>query len=272
MNKKLPKLLALLAGTLMLAGCEESIPADKRYTPIPNTKPVRSVLVEEYTGENCINCPNGHVALEAIEELYNTPENLEQGVGVVAVGIHIPNWGRPVEKGGFITPEAEKLTPEGVNPPQAQVNRTSGLLDRNDWAKTIKEVISTPTRVIFVNSVLAEMKNGDKMAISGAVHSVENFADARLHVWVVEDNIVSRQRQPDGSMVGDYVHMNVFRGCVNGVNGSEFALNRNSDRSFSFTYPIDPKWKPENLRVVVFVETPSFGVMNVTQNNLQINQ
>lgn len=272
MNKKLPKLFALLAGTLMLAGCEESIPADKRYTPIVDNKPsLRSVLVEEYTGENCMNCPNGHVALEAIEELYNTPENLEQGVGVVAVGIHIPNWGRPVDKGGFITPEAESLTPEGVNPPQAQVNRTSGLLDRDSWAKTIKEVIAAPTRVTFVNSVLAE-KQDDKMVISGAVHSIENFSDTRLHVWVVEDNIVSRQRQPDGSMVGDYVHMNVFRGCVNGVKGSEFALHRNSDRQFSFTYPISATWNPENLRVVVFVESPSFGVMNVTQNNLQINQ
>ncbi len=271
MNKKLTKLFALLAGTLMLAGCEESIPADKRYTPIPNSKPVRSVLIEEYTGENCLNCPNGHVAIEAIEELYNTPENLEQGVGVVVVGIHIPNWGRTVEKGGFITPEAESLTPEGVNPPQAMVNRTSGLLDRNGWAKSVKDIIATPTRVTFVNSLLAE-KQGDSMTISGTVHSVENFADARLHVWVVEDNIVSRQRQPDGSIVGDYVHMNVFRGCVNSVKGSEFALKRNADRSFSFTYPIDSNWKPANLRVVAFVETPSFGVMNVTQNNLQINQ
>ena len=271
MNKTFPKLFALLAGTLMLAGCEESIPADKRYTPISNSKPVRSVLVEEYTGENCINCPNGHVALEAIEELYNTPENLEQGVGVVAVGIHIPNWGRPVDKGGFIAPEAESLTPDEVNPPQAQVNRRSGLLDRNDWAKFIKEAIATPTRVTFVNSVLAEQR-GDQMVITGAVHSVENFNDTRLHVWVVEDNIVSRQRQPDGSMVADYVHMNVFRGCVNGVKGSEFTLSRNDDRRFSFTYPIAAEWKPENLRVVVFVESPSFGVMNVTQNNLQINQ
>lgn len=271
MNKKLSKIFALLAGTLMLAGCEETIPADKRYTPIPNSKPVRTVLVEEYTGENCLNCPNGHLAIEAIEEIYNTPENLEQGVGVVAVGIHIPNWGRPVEKGGFITPEAAELTPEGVNPPQAQVNRKSGLLDRNDWAKMVKDLIAAPTRVKFVNSVLAELQ-GNSMVISGEVHSVENFADARLHVWVVEDSIIGRQRQPDGSIVGNYVHMNVFRGCVNGVKGSEFALRRNDDRKFSFTYQLDPSWNPEHVRVVAFIQTPAFGVMNATQNNLQINQ
>ena len=273
MNKNFSKLFALLAGTLMLTACEETIPADKRYTPIANDHPVRSVLVEEYTGVKCVNCPNGHAALEAIEELYNTPANMEQGVGVVAVGIHIPDFGYSAESrpDGLVAPEAGSLTPDEVAPPQAQINRNSGLLDRNAWAKAVKETIVRPPKVTFVSSVLAEMR-GNSIVISGKVHSAENLSAARLHVWIVEDNIVTRQLMPDGTPNLNYVHMNVVRGCVNGVKGSEFSMQRNSERAFSFTYAPDSRWKAENLRVVVFVETPADGVLNVTQNNLQINQ
>lgn len=272
MNKKLLKLSALLASTLLLAACEETIPADKRYSPIANEPPRRAVLVEEYTGTSCINCPNGHKTLESIEELYNTPANLEQGIGVIAVGIHIPNYGIPAAIGGLISAEAASLTPEAVSPPQARVNRVTGVLDIADWPKHIKDLITMPAKVTFDRSLTAELAENNVVTISGEVTSQDNFSKARLHVWMVEDSIVMRQSQPDGSVDRQYMHMNVFRGSVTPVNGSEFGMQRNSTRSFSLSYPLDAKWKPEHLRVVAFIETETDGVLNATQNFVQINQ
>lgn len=272
MNKKLHKLFVLLAGTLMLTACEETIPADKRYSPIANEPPRRTVLVEEYTGTSCINCPNGHKTLESIEELYNTPANLEQGVGVIAVGIHIPNYGIPAAVGGLISSEAASLTPDAVSPPQARVNRTTGVLDIADWPKHIKDLITMPAKVTFDRSLTAELSANNSVTISGEVTSIENLGKARLHVWMVEDSIVMRQSLPDGSVDRTYMHMNVFRGCVTPVKGAEFGLQRNSTRAFSFSYPLDAKWKPGHMRVVAFIETETDGVLNATQNFVQINQ
>ncbi len=268
MNKL--KLLAASLAALLMAGCEESIPSDRRYTQteVPDAK--RAVLVEEYTGVKCVNCPQGHKTLEEIEGVFNTDRNLELGVGVIVVGIHIPNWGQDADKGGLIAPEAYALTPESVSPPQATVNRTSGVINRDRWAKHIIDEIYIEPEVKFSPSILAEL-NGSSIKISGRVESTENLPGAKLHVWLVEDNIVKTQNLSDGSRDKEYVHKNVFRACVNGVNGKDFPLQRNSAREFSYTYAIHSDWKAENLRVVAFIETATDGVINAAQNHLIIN-
>lgn len=268
MNKL--KLLTASLAALLIVGCEESIPSDRRYTQtdLPDAK--RSVLVEEYTGVKCVNCPQGHKALEEIEAVFNTDRNLELGVGVIVVGIHIPNWGQDADKGGLIAPEAYSLTPQSVSPPQATVNRTSGVISRDQWAKQIIDEIYIEPDVKFASSILAEL-NGTSIKISGRVESAQNLPDATLHVWLVEDNIVKTQNLSDGSRDKNYVHQNVFRACVNGVNGKEFALQRNSSREFSYSYPLHADWKAENIRVVAFVETDADGVINASQNHLIIN-
>ncbi len=268
MNKL--KLLTASLATLLLVGCEESIPSDRRYTQteLPDAK--RAVLVEEYTGVKCVNCPQGHRVLEDIEEVINTDRNLELGVGVIVVGIHIPNWGQDAEKGGLIAPEAYTIAPQSVSPPQATINRCSGILNRDQWAKHIIDEIYIEPDVKFSPSILAEL-NGTSIKITGRVESSQNFPDATLHVWIVEDNIVKTQNLSDGSRDKNYVHKNVFRACVNGVNGKDFPLQRNSAREFSYSFALNPDWKAENLRVVAFVETDAEGVLNASQNHLIIN-
>ncbi len=265
MTIKPTKILPLLAAALLVTACEETI--RDRYTPVESTAAQRTVLVEEYTGQTCINCPNGHKVLEGIETLYNTPENLEQGVGVIVVGIHIPNWGVPVESGGFITPEAASLTPDGITPPQAQVNRRSGLLNRDQWQKTIENEISSVPTLTFPTRILAEEKNGT-ISVSGTIHALNNIPEATLHIWIVEDNITAPQFQPDGGIDTAYKHNNVYRASAFGVNGQSVSFTRNSAQAFSATVPVHPNWDIANLRAVVFVETPADGVINAAHNHV----
>lgn len=267
MNIKLPNILLCLAATAALTACEEVISAGpNRYTPVQNSAvPARGVLIEEYTGTSCINCPNGHTVIEAIQEIYNTPENIEQGNEVIVVGIHIPNWGGTVDQGGLITPEAESLTPSGVTPPQASINRSSGLLNRDDWAKTVADQIVRYPAVTFPSSIAAEITNGN-ITISGTISPSDNVANARLHVWILEDNIIKRQKMPDGSTNREYVHNNVFRAAVTPVSGQSITLVRNQDSKFLFTYPVNTTlWNTANLRAVVFVESETDGVLNAAQ-------
>lgn len=250
---------------IILTSCEDKIDSSKRFTPTETPPPARMVLVEEYTGSKCVNCPNGHVALESLSEYYNTEENLSQNIGVITVGIHIPNWGYDLEQGGFITPEASNLTPEGITPPQAQVNRNGKVLDRADWGKELNIEIARAPEVTFPDRVTATVSSTE-VKVSGTVSAADNFPNALIHVWVVEDGIVFRQLMPDGTRDDNYVHNNVYRAHMNkSVNGDDFPMTRNTVSQFSFTYPVHPNWNTANLRAVVFIETPTSGVLNAVQ-------
>lgn len=265
MTIKPTKILPLVAAALLCGACEENI--RDRYTPVETSDARRTVLVEEYTGQICVNCPNGHAVLEGIETHYNTPENLEQGIGIIVVGIHIPNFGVPVENGGFVTPEAVSLTPDGTTPPQAQVNRRSGLLNRDQWQKAVEDEIAATTTLFFPTRILAEERNG-VITVSGSVNARQNIPEATLHVWIVEDRIISTQFMPDGGSNDEYVHNNVYRASAFGVGGKSMTLTRNSTKEFRATVPVHPNWKVANLRAVVFVETPTDGVINAAQNHV----
>lgn len=267
---KLKHLLPIIFfGATLLSACEDTIDRDHRYTAAASPEIKRAVLVEEYTGTRCINSPNGHVILEKLEEYYNTPENVEQGNGLIVVGIHIPNWGYTTEQGGFITPEAADLTPENVDPPMAQINRNGNILKRDEWSKAIAEQISRPATVHFPDRITA-VSAPTGILVNGTVIADENIGDARLHVWLVEDNIKFLQQTPDGNDL-NYMHRNVYRAHMTGsYAGDDFALTRNVGRRFGYSYPLDENWNTENMRAVVFIESPSRGVLNATQTKVLI--
>ena len=263
MSVKNSKILLLLAAaSLMFSACEDTIPAGTaRYSPTTPPPPQRTVLIEEYTGTSCINCPNGHAVIEAIENYYNTPENLLVGAGVLVVGIHIPNWGSPVENGGLITPEASAIAPDGITPPQARINRSSGILNRDKWTSTTAIYAAVAPSLTYPEGVSATESN-DNITVKCRVSPSSNISDARLHVWLVEDNIKKRQRLPDGSIDKEYIHNNVFRAAVTPVSGQAVNFVRNTDCSFEFNYPVNTAWKVNNMRAIVFIETASTGVIN----------
>lgn len=264
---KLKYLLPIIAPVLLTA-CEEAIDRDHRFTPASIPEIRRSVLVEEYTGTECVNSPRGHVLLDALGGYYNVEANLEQGNEMIVVAIHVPGRGDAIEQGGFVAPEAAELSPGDVVPPQARVNRISGVLDLADWSKVIAEQISREPGVSFPDRMTATT-DGSTVRVDGVVLAGNNIGDARLHVWLVEDGITGRQSMPDGTDNSRYVHSNVYRAYMTeSCAGADFALTRNVERRFSFTHPVSEKWNMANMRVVMFVETPTGGVLNADQKQV----
>ncbi len=269
MIKKLA-LISFLA--VALAGCEEKIDLDERYKPMPETgAPVRTVLIEEYTGVFCPNCPTGHDVLEQIEGYYNTPANLEAGVGVIAVGIHIPAFGDPVAEGGYVAPEAASLSKNQNSAPAARINRRTDALGTDRWFAEVNSQIVRRSSV-SLSGVEAEL-SGNTLAVSGSVMSDVTIGNAALNVWVVEDGIVDWQAQPDGSYKENYVHHAVYRASLTGLRGRALELDRNEATPFTVTgFPVSDGWNTANLRVVVFIDTPEGGVLNAAQAPVKISE
>ena len=79
MNFKNIKYVALAFAAVAMTACDEK-DADERYTYVPPVTAERGVLLEDFTGQACVNCPN------ATEEIHELQEHY--GDKVVAVGIH----------------------------------------------------------------------------------------------------------------------------------------------------------------------------------------
>ena len=60
--------------------CQEVDPND-RLIYVKPAEVGRAVLIEDYTGQECVNCPNGTNAINSIVETYGEKN-------VIAVGIH----------------------------------------------------------------------------------------------------------------------------------------------------------------------------------------
>lgn len=270
MNSIKYSLLTLLgvAACCGITSCEDKIDLDNRYIPVDNPAPARSVLVEEYTGVDCKNCPNGHARLNQIEQYYNTEANLAEGIGVIAVGIHIPVFGDPVAQGGFVTPEAADLAPGQSTAPAARINRRTEPIELDRWQTAIASEISRKPGVTF-GSIKAEI-TASGLKVSGEAVADEEISGGRLNVWVVEDDITDWQLMPDGEYNSEYVHHAVYRASLTGLRGEEIALTRNVASQFETqALPVASAWNAANLRVVVFIDTDSEGVLNAAQVKVQ---
>lgn len=264
--------LSAIAGLAMLLTSCNEVKDDERWLPAP-VNPVRTVLVEEYTGQRCTNCPSGHRRLKEFEELYNTPENLQNGIGVISVGIHIPGWGSTIDNGGLITPEAEALSGGQSSAPYARINRNTDPLALDNWASAINNEISRRPPIQITPLLLEYDDTADKLSVvSGSIRSDEIITGAKLHVWLVQDNFIAAQMD-NGTVIRDYDHHAIYRASFTGISGRDIEIPDHEDieiADFGLSHPVDVRWtnnqNNRTFRAIAFVELPGQGVLNAAQS------
>lgn len=250
------KLLYLLAFLPFLTSCD-NIKEEDRFIDMGSATIERNVLLEEFTGQTCSNCPEAHAIIEQLEEQY--------GEHLVVVSIHAGSFGlkAPVglmqEEGDIY---ASRWNIESY--PSGVVDRTGGAEDRALWATSIRTDIEKPTSLdITLQASLAD--DGQTIDVYTTMISSEALQGS-LQLWVVENGIVAYQLDGNTSIY-DYVHNNVFRACINGIWGEEIPLQANVARYVSNTVDVDKVWNLDNIYVVGFYYNNS-GVVQVEKVKL----
>lgn len=270
----------LLAGACAImasafVACDD-IAENDRFIKVEATVPERVVLIEDFTGQNCSNCPDAHVIIESLEEQY--------GDAVVAVSIHggklaisrdFTVFGALV---GLANPEGEYYNTKFQIPswPKGMINRNGQLYEYADWASTIRNEIARPTDLgIELNANLVDKADATSGETSKSISiDVELLPqadiDGALQVWVLESGIVARQTTLSGRD-NQYVHNNVLRAAVNGNDGEPVQLKKGVHHSASYSidvrYNDKERWNPDNLSVVAFVYAAD-GVHQVAKTKL----
>ena len=77
-------ILALALAAISFTACDEVDEAD-RFKELEKIESKRTVLLEDFTGQLCTNCPDGHRLIASLQEQY--------GENIIAVGIHAGECG-----------------------------------------------------------------------------------------------------------------------------------------------------------------------------------
>ena len=231
-------------------------------TPNPEdpTSTIRTVLIEDFTGQKCVNCPLGTEVIEQLQEAY--------GDRVIAVGIH----SGPLGFAGNNTAIglATSVGDEYYNHWNLEYQPV-GLIDRHgavnytDWIAKVREELA---RTSSIEMILEAQLASGQINITVDTKAVGTEYSGNLQVWILEDGITATQKMPDGSTNQSYVHNHVLRTPVNGTWGEVISLNTGEQKNKQFTQAISSDWNTENLSVVAFVYNDN-GVEQATKVHIK---
>lgn len=217
----------------------------------------RQVLIEEFTGVKCVNCPAGSEALATLIEIY--------GVRLVPVSIHAGFFSSPYPESRYDlqTPAGNTLLdylgqPQGY--PTAVIDRrlfpgeNSLQLTQRNWAGYIADQLSEdPLLRIGMEKAYQPADRELSVTVTLLVEEDLPDEDVRLTVLLTEEEVTDFQLTPSGKK-GDYIHRHVLRTALTPATGQPIETPQAGsriERSFRTSLPTD--WLAENCHIVAFV-------------------
>lgn len=233
------------------------------------------VLVEELTGVQCAQCPDGAIELQSLAETYGK-EN------VIIVSIHAAQqFSVP-----FSTSQVDFRTDDGTALanyigaplafPTAAFNRWetngSAFLLPSLWASTVASQFQDDYKLgLYLTTAYDSTTRNLNMKINAAPENTLS-GDIRLSIFITEDSIVDVQ-QVNLVKVNNYVHRHVLRDVVTKVDGDAIGtLNGGQAYTYEYNLALDPKWVAKHCSVVAFIHrggTPDKIVLQAVETHLK---
>lgn len=179
------KILTVVLGGTLLASCS-NIAEDERYIYVKPAEVKRSVLIEDFTGQRCINCPNANDEIATLQEQYGHE-------AIIAVGIHSGPLGFKgnARYQGLATDLGDTYYYHwgADHQPIGMVNR-GGLADYTAWSAQVRKALEQTAPVALQ---LSPVYDADTHKVNIALHveGRDGQVDGKLQLWVVEDSIVA---------------------------------------------------------------------------------
>lgn len=261
-------LLTFLAVGGLFTACD-TIDEGDRWTEPTLVEMKKNVLVEDFTGQNCRNCPT------AANLLHNLSAS-SMGKHIIAVSIHGGDMSINVKTpNGLANDLGNDYNSHWNVPdwPKGMIDRTDGLgnigrpCNFTSWTTAI---VSQLSKELLVNLDISTNFDAETRQLHVEVttkatgdYSITN--DTKLTVWLTESGIVGQQTMPDGTTNREYVHNHVLRESLSDPYGD---VVKGETMNYSFTIPTSygrNKWvvNPEQMSVVAFVTAPSGEVLQV---------
>lgn len=225
--------------------------------------PVRKVLLEDYTGHKCVNCPEAAVIAHNLDELY--------GGKLIVLAVHAGTWAIPSATGDFTadytSPASQVWNIElGVNSsdPSGLVNRkdfgTGRVLGKEAWNSSVSQVINLPPDAFIV--INNNFTPASRLLSSSVYTKFLNPLQGtyKLILCIAEDSLKSAQKNNNPSVgtvpvIYNYLFMHVMRGAINTAWGEVLTESVNTGHTYldRFTYTLKSTWNANNCWLYAIV-------------------
>lgn len=249
-----------LAFAAALSSCDNIAdnPED-RFIPVDRIESSRNVLIQEFSGQRCVNCPNGAAAIASMTESY--------GSNIVPMTMHPDNtiftmpMGSETDLISEIATEYYKFykSPDSFPCAIFDGHLTNNSTNIQKWEDDAKEALAEGS-----SANIDLIANYDDMSRQVTVNYSVTFShdyQERLDivVWVVESGIVAPQMSLTGT-IRDYVNNHILRASLNGTWGEKLAdggnYKMNQEYRGTVTGEMSLKWVPSNCEIVVALLHP----------------
>ena len=262
--------VATAAMAMAAASCS-NIDEGDRLIYVKPAEVGRAILIEDFTGQRCINCPTGTEIINGIVDTYGE-------ANVIAVGVHSgplgfagnsKTVGLMTDTGNEYYTHWDKENKMGQ--PWVIFNRkTSPDSHYNNWAAMVGTIISEKANLSVKIDNAYDAASRTLTTTVGA-DGVNGTVNGKLQVWIVEDGIKALQMMPDGKSNKEYIHNHVFRAAVNGTWGEDVTVKEGETTKKQYQYVLPEAWNADNIAVVAFVYNDG-GVENVAKKHLVVHE
>ena len=255
------KIFMVIAGiAAMLSACD-NVDSNDRLIYVPPAAVGRCVLIEDFTGQKCLNCPRAVEVIEQLQKQYGADT-------VIAVAIHAGplSVGKKAGATGLRTATGDLYYKHWKidSQPSGLVNRRGKPSNDTRWPSLVYQEIQQKAAVSIKLAVEYDTQTRTSH-IKATVNTLGKSLSGRLQLWVLEDNIKAAQRMPDGNYNNSYVHNHVFRAAVNGVWGDDIRIDKDAYVQKEYMCKLEEGWDAACVSIVAFVYTDDEGVLQATR-------
>lgn len=238
----------------------------------------RNVILQDYTGVRCVNCPDGHLVAKTIQDSYSDGR-------VVVVGLHsgsIFTGPYPFGTHDFRTTEGDEIEamigpisskPIGDIDRKLFTGQTSRPVNRTLWSGFVAQEIADSIPKVQIKT---EHQYDDASRIL-SLDIILQFAETisenlNMHVMLIESGIKEPQLTPTG-IDTFYTHNHVLRDMITPSVGSPIIGNKTPGHATKYLMPdfeIPASWNADSVDIVTFVTyTDSLKVLQVIEKSLK---
>ncbi|MGB0916116.1 MAG: Omp28 family outer membrane lipoprotein [Flavobacteriales bacterium] len=258
--------------TTVILGCTDQTALN--YNPLANSNNCdcqyegqRNVLIEDYTGHTCGNCPRAAEVLHDLELTY--------GSRIIPLAVHVGFFAETQGSApapystDFRTPAGNEWNSEFGNSAQGLPN---GMINRRQegggyvqsytaWTAQVANILEEePDASIGLDLTYEEATRTVNVDVDVTAFNDLNSGPYNLILCLTEDSIIDWQKDYDPALADenleDYVHMHALRTNFNGTWGDQIgtgSIGAGTVISNTYSLVLDDAWDHHHCNVVAFI-------------------
>ena len=219
----------------------------------------RKILLEEFTGHRCTNCPEATAVAKVLASTYPN---------IVLISIHAGTLANPTVSGSYMTDyntpegtaiyESFKVTATPMGLVSRNIYQNQDVLQSGDWASAITSIYYTLPMLDLSLDGTSYDSTSRKIQVKATVKFNQKITeDLNIIYAITEDNLTSPQKFPTSDSL-QYTHQHVLRQMPSGIWGEQFLSKSNNEKigdekMITKEFELIEKVVPENCNIVVYI-------------------